>query len=229
MKVVIFGTSGMVGQGVLRECLSDPGIERIVSVERGAGGPESPKLRRLAHQDFFNFSAIEKDLAGFDACFFVLGATSVGQTEEAYSRVNYDIPLAAGRTLARLNPAMTFLYISGMGTDSSERGRSMWARVKGRTENALLKLPFKAAYMFRPGLIVPMHGIRSKTAWYNLFYTGAFPILWLSYQLAPTYVTTTERIGLAMIEAARNGAPHPILETSDIHVLYQRSLGSVVL
>src|SRR5579863_3143827 len=153
MNVILFGATGMVGQGVLRECVLDPSVQTVLSVGRSATGQKDQKLRELVHQDFLNFSAIEKELSGFDACFFCLGVTSVGMTEENYYRITYGFTLAAAQTLARLNPGMTFIYVSGMGTDSSEHGRTMWARVKGRTENALLRLPFHAAYMFRPGVI----------------------------------------------------------------------------
>src|SRR5579862_4095072 len=163
MRAILFGASGMVGQGVLRECLLDPDVESVVVLSRSAIGRQHPKLRQLLHGNFLDFSAIESQLAGFDACFFCLGVSSAGMNEEDYQRITYGFTLAAARVLARLNPNMTFIYVSGTGTDSSERGRSMWARVKGRTENELLRLPFHAAYMFRPGVIVPLHGIQSRT------------------------------------------------------------------
>ena len=153
----------MVGQGVLRECLLNPDVQSVFSIGRTLTGQSHPKLRELIHKDFFDFSVIENQLSGYDACFFCLGVSSADMTQEAYRRVTYDITLAAARVLARLNPDITFIYVSGMGTDSSEHGRSMWARVKGKTENDLLRLPFKAAYMFRPEAIVPLHGVKSKT------------------------------------------------------------------
>ena len=209
----------MVGQGVLRECLLDPGVREVLSIGRSASGQQDPKLRELIHADFLDYSDIESQLAGFDACFFCLGVSSAGLTEEQYTRSTYDITLAAARTLARLNPEMTFIYVSGMGTDSSERGRSMWARVKGKTENELQRLPFKAAYMFRPGVIVPLHGVKSKTKLYRVFYSVLGPLLpWLSGRF-PKYVTTTEQIGRAMIKVARDGWPTPILESSDINAV----------
>src|SRR5204863_5923892 len=177
MNVILFGATGMVGQGVLRECLVDPDVEQLLSIVREPSGRSEPKLRELVHRDFFDFSPIENDLAGYDACFFCLGVSSAGMKEADYRRVTYDITLAAARVLARLNPNMTFIYVSGTGTDSSEKGRSMWARVKGKTENDLLRLPFKAAYMFRPAAIVPLHGIRSKTKLYQAFYTALGPLL----------------------------------------------------
>ena len=161
----------MVGQGVLRECLLDPDVERVLSIVRAPTRQRDPKLRELAHPDFFEFSTIENEVAGYDACFFCLGVSSAGMKEADYRHVTYDITLAAARVLARLNPNMTFVYVSGTGTDSSEKGRSMWARVKGKTENDLLRLPFKAAYLFRPGAIVPLYGVKSKTKFVQVFYT----------------------------------------------------------
>jgi uncharacterized protein YbjT (DUF2867 family) len=217
MQALIFGATGMVGQSVLRECLLDPTVERVLTVGRSATGQEHPKLRELVHHDLFDYSAIESELAGYDACFFCLGITSSGMSEEAYHRVTYDLALAAATTLARLNPQMTFVFISGAGTDSTERGRVMWARVKGKTENALLRLPFKGAYMFRPGVIQPMHGIRSRTKLYQSLYTVMKPLLPLLKRLLPRYVTTTEQLGRAMIVVARDGWTRPVLESGDIN------------
>jgi uncharacterized protein YbjT (DUF2867 family) len=163
MNVILFGATGMVGQGVLRECLLDSDVQQILSIVRTPSGQQHPKLRELVHTNFFDYSAMEPQLTGCGACFFCLGVSSAGMDEAKYTQLTYDLTLAAASTLARLNPSMTFLYVSGAGTDSTERGRTMWARVKGKTENALLKLPFRAAYMFRPGIIQPLHGIRSKT------------------------------------------------------------------
>jgi uncharacterized protein YbjT (DUF2867 family) len=216
MRVLLFGATGMVGQGVLRECLLDADVESIVAVGRSASGQHDPKLRDLVHDDFLDFSRIEDRLAGFDACFFCLGVSSGGMSEESYQRVTFGFTLAAARTLAPLNPKMTFIYVSGAGTDSSERGRSMWARVKGKTENELLRLPFHA-YLFRPGLIVPLHGIQSKTKLYRLFYMILGPLLPLLNGRFPKYVTTTEQIGRAMLRVARSGWPKRVLETVDIN------------
>ncbi len=152
MKVVLFGATGMVGQGVLRECLLDPDVESVLAVVRNASLPQHDKLREIVHQDVFDLAAIEDRLSGYDACFFCLGVSSVGMKEETYRRVTYDLTVSVAKTLAKLNPTMTFIYVSGAGTDSTERGRSMWARVKGRTENALLQMPFKAVFLFRPAL-----------------------------------------------------------------------------
>jgi uncharacterized protein YbjT (DUF2867 family) len=217
MKVVIFGASGMVGQGVLRECLLDPEVEQVLSVARSARGQRDGKLRELVHRDFMNFSAIEGELAGYDACFFCLGVSSAGMTEEEYERLTYGITMAAARTLVKVSPAMTFEYISGQGADNSERGRSMWARVKGKTENALLALPFKAAYMLRPGFIQPLHGIKSKTRVYQFFYAVSKPLLPVLKAVFPQYVTTTERLGRAMIAVAKHGYPKRVLEMKDIN------------
>ena len=217
MNVLLFGATGMVGQGVLRECLLDPGVEGVLSIGRGATAHEHRKLRELIHDDFLDFSTIEAHLSGFDACFFCLGVSSAGMSEENYTRITYGFTLAAARVLAKLNPGMTFIYVSGAGTDSSERGRSMWARVKGKTENELLRLPFRAAYMFRPGLIVPLHGIRSKTKVYRVFYTLLGPLPRWLYPRFPKYITTTEQLGRAMLTVARKGWPKPVLETLDIN------------
>ena len=217
MNVILFGATGMVGQGVLRECLLDPDVERVLSIVRAPTGHREPKLSELVHADFFDFSAIENELSGYGACFFCLGVSSAGMKEADYRRVTHDITLAVASLLASLNRNMTFIYVSGTGTDSSERGRTMWARVKGKTENDLLRLPFKAAYMFRPGVIVPLHGVKSKTKLYQGFYTILGPLLPMLYALFPKYVTTTEQIGRAMLKVAKQGAPKSVLETSDIN------------
>jgi len=216
MKVILFGATGMVGQGVLRECLLDPDVERVVSIVRAASGQRNAKLEEIEHRDFFDFTAIEDRLSGFDACLFTLGVSSAGMSEEAYTRITYDITLAAARTLVGLNPQMTFLYVSGQLTDSTEHGRSMWARVKGRTENDLLKLPFKAAYMFRPGFIQPLHGIVSKTRVYRLMYMLTAPITPLMRALFPQYITTTEEVGIAMLRVAHSGYEKKIIESADL-------------
>lgn len=216
MHVILFGATGMVGQGALRECLLDPNVQSVLSIGRSATGQQNPKLHELVVANLLDYSAIEDRLSGFDACFFCLGVSSAGMTENRYREITYDLTIAAARTLARLNPGMTFLYVSGMGTDSSERGRTMWARVKGKTENELLRMPFKAAYMLRPGVIVPLHGIKSKTKLYQSFYTVLGPLLRLANALLPEYVTSTEQLGRAMIKIAREGAPVHVLETADI-------------
>ena len=176
MNVLIFGATGMVGQGVMRECLQNADVARVLTIGRRTTGQCHPKLREMAVPDVGDLTTIESELDAFDACFFSLGVSSVGLSEERYTRITYDVTLAAGRILARVNPAMTFIYVSGMGTDSTERGRAMWARVKGRTENAVLALPFKG-YAFRPGVIIPEHGIRSGTRWYRVLYAVMTPVL----------------------------------------------------
>jgi len=215
MNVLLFGATGMVGQGVLRECLLDPGVARVVTLGRSATGQHHDKLREIVRADLMNVPSYEPELARFDACFFCLGVSAAGMTEERYTRVTYDLTLAVAQTLARLNPSMTFIYVSGMGTDSTERGRTMWARVKGRTENALLKLPFKA-YMFRPGLIIPLYGIASRTAWYRVVYVVLKPLLPIVKKVFPGSVTTTEQVGLAMLAVGRRGYAKRILESRDI-------------
>jgi uncharacterized protein YbjT (DUF2867 family) len=216
MKVILFGGTGMVGQGLLRECLLDPGVSSVLSIGRSLTGNQHPKLREVVHSNFLDFSTLEPQLSGFDACFFCLGVASTGMTEEDYTRVTYGFTLAAAETLARLSPEMTFVYVSGMGADSSERGRTMWARVRGKTENALLRLPFKAAYVFRPAGIVPLHGARSKTRLYRFFYTIIGPLLPLLHAAFPRYITTTEQLGRAMLKVVRNGAAKRVLESGDI-------------
>jgi uncharacterized protein YbjT (DUF2867 family) len=219
MDVILFGATGMIGQGVLRQCLLDARVQRVLSIGRSNTGQQHPKLREIVHPNLFDFLDIESDLTGYDACFFCLGVTSSGKTEEEYRRVTYDITIAAATTLARVNPRMTFVFVSGAGTDSTERGRTMWARVKGSAENALLRMPFKGAYMFRPAFIQPMHGEKSKTTLYRVFYIVTKPLIPLLKRLLPRYVTTTEQIGKAMIAIAQNGAPKAILETEDINRL----------
>jgi uncharacterized protein YbjT (DUF2867 family) len=210
---------GMIGQGVLRECLLDPRVTQVVSIVRRPSEQTHPRMKEILHPDFLDFSAIEGELSGLDACFFCLGVTSAGLNEEAYGRVTYDVTLAAAQTLSRLNPQMTFSYVSGAGTDSTERGRIMWARVKGRTENALLRLPFKAVYLFRPGAIRPLHGIVSRTRLYRILYRVMDPIFPLLQRLLPDSFTTTEQLGRAMLHAGLQGAPKAVLETADINRL----------
>jgi uncharacterized protein YbjT (DUF2867 family) len=207
----------MIGQSVLRECLLDPGVARVVPVVRRPTGKSNPKLTELVRSDLATLAPLESQLTGFDACFFCLGVSALGMTEEQYIRVNYDLTIGVARTLLRTSPNVIFIYVSGAGTDSSERGRAMWARVKGRTENTLLSMPFKAAYMFRPGAVIPLHGIRSSTGWYNVMYTLTKPVYPILSRLAPNMVTTTEKLARAMIAVARNGYPTHILEMADIN------------
>jgi uncharacterized protein YbjT (DUF2867 family) len=216
MNVLILGATGMVGQGVLRECLLDPGVERVVTLGRRATGRSHEKLEEIVVPDLFDLSAVEAGLVGFGACFFCLGVSSAGMTEDRYSHLTHDLTLSIATTLARLDPEMTFIYVSGAATDSTERGRVMWARVKGRTENALRRLPFQASYMFRPGIIIPLHGVRSRTRWTRLAYSATKPLHGLLRRLFPAHVTTSEVLGRAMIAVARDGYERPILEMPDI-------------
>src|SRR5258707_1256317 len=217
MKVMLFGATGMVGQGVLRECLLDPGIENVLAVGRSPTGQSHPKLRELRHDNFTDFTAIEPELTGYDACFFCLGVSSIGMDAERYRHLTYDITMAAATTLVRLNPGMVFTYVTGRSTDSTEQGPQRWARVKGKTENDLLKLPFKAAYMFRPAGIQPLHGVRSKTAWVQAIYVVAAAVLSLLNRTSPKFMTTTDQVGRAMIKVARARFPRPGLESEEIH------------
>jgi uncharacterized protein YbjT (DUF2867 family) len=221
MKVLIFGATGMVGQGVLRECLRAPDVEVVASVGRGATGMQDPKLREIVHSEMGSLAAVETDLVGFDACFFSLGVSAGGMKEADYERITYGLTLAAAQTLSRLNPGMTFIYVSGEGTDSTERGRVMWARVKGRTENALLRLPLKA-FMFRPGLIEPLDGIQSKTRAYRVLYKLTKPLLPLLRWALPNQVLSTREIGQAMLAVARRGYEKRILETKDLRRMANR-------
>src|ERR1700683_4482574 len=195
MTVLLFGATGMVGQGVLRECLLDADVQYVLVIGRSTCGQQHPKLREIIYQDLLDLSAIENQLLGFDACFFCLGVSSAGMTEEAFRGVTYDITLAVAERLVRINPGMTFIYVSGQGADSTGQGRTMWARVKGETENALLRLPFKAAYMFRPGVIQPLHGIQSKTRSYRVLYGIMAPLMPLLKAIFPKSITTTEQLG----------------------------------
>jgi len=220
MKVLIFGATGMVGQGVLRQCLLDPDVQLVVTLGRtpsSAGNPglREPRLREIVHPNLEDLSAIESELSGFDACFFALGISSGGMKEADYDRVTYGLTLAAAEPLSRLNPRMTFIYVSGTGTDGSEKGRVMWARVKGRTENALLRLPF-SAYMFRPGIIQPLDGIQSKTPVYRIAYALMKPLLPFLRWALPNQVLTTREIGQGMLAVAKRGYAKRILETKDI-------------
>jgi uncharacterized protein YbjT (DUF2867 family) len=223
MKILIFGATGMVGQGVLLECLRDSGIELVVTVGRTQSASRNPalpidKLRELVQHDLADLSPIEAELAGFDACFFTLGVSSGGMKEADYDRITCGLTLTAAETLSRLNPGMTFIYVSGAGTDSTEQGRVMWARVKGHTENALLLLPL-SAYMFRPGIIQPLDGIKSKTTAYRIAYTLMKPLLPLLHWALPNQVLSTREIGQAMLAVAKRGYASRIMETTDIRAV----------
>jgi uncharacterized protein YbjT (DUF2867 family) len=223
VKVILFGGSGMLGQGVLRECLRDPRVTAVLAIGRTPLPDTHAKLQQIVHRDLSDFAPLEAELAGYDACFFCLGVSSAGMSEADYRHVTFDFTLAAARTLVKVSPGLTFIYVSGTGTDSSARGRSMWARVKGETENALLALPFKGAYMFRPGFIQPMHGLKSRTPLYRVLYAITTPLFPVVKLLSGKSAITTEDIGRAMLEAAANGAPKPLLENRDIKELAVKS------
>lgn len=217
MKVVLFGATGMVGSGVLIECLADPRVTSVVSVVRRSGGTAHPKLLEVEHRDFFDFAPLRNSFEGADACFFCLGVSSFRLTEAEYHRLTHDLTLAAARVVLDAAPRSVFVYVSGEGTDDTGGGRVMWARVKGKTEQALRALPFKAAYMFRPGYIQPLQGVRSKTSLYQAAYNILGPLYPLLQRLAPSHVTTSVNVGRAMIEVAARGYPRPVLENEDIN------------
>ena len=215
MKVILFGATGMVGQGVLRECLLDDGVEGVLAVGRSSTGRTHPKLRELVRKDLFDFGTADADLQGYGACFFCLGVSSAGMSEADYTHLTFDLTLGWARTLARINPAMTFVYVSGAGTG----GKAMWAQVKGRTEAALLAL-FPSAYMVRLGVLRPMNGEVARARWTRIAYAVVRPLLPLVQAIAPGAVISTEELGRAMLRAAREGAPKRVLEIRDL-----RSLG----
>ncbi|MCO8273162.1 epimerase [Actinoplanes sp. TRM 88003] len=212
MKVVVFGATGMVGQGALRESLLAPDVDEVLAVIRTPTGVSHPKLREVKLNDFTDLSPIKDDLRGSDACLYCLGVSSVGMDETAYTRVSYDYPMAAARTFAEINPQTTFVYVSGAGTNL--QGRQMWQRVKGRAEQDIIAL-LPNGYAFRPGMIQPTRGVRSKTGWYNTIYTAVGPIVPLLERIAPKYVTTTDKLAQAMLRAARVGFPNHIVENID--------------
>jgi uncharacterized protein YbjT (DUF2867 family) len=214
LKVILFGATGMVGQSALRECLLDDKVHEVLTIGRKAPLQQHAKLRSIELADVSDLREIEDEITGFDACLFCLGVSSQGLKEEEYRRITYDITLAAAETLARLNPQMTFIYVSGSGTDSSERGRFMWARVKGKTENDLMHLSFQSAYMFRPGIILPVHGVSSKTKMYQLLYDVLRPFYPLLRKSKS--VITSEQLGKAMIQVVRAGYPKPLIESAEI-------------
>ena len=213
MKVAVFGATGMVGQGVLRECLLASDVEAVLAPIRTPTGVTHPKLREVPIDDFTDLTPIRDDLAACGACFYCLGVSSVGMDEAAYTRVSYDFPMAAARVFAELNPRATFVYVSGAGTNAD--GRLMWARVKGRAERDIIDL-LPNGYAFRPAMIQPTHGVRSKTRWYNTLYTAAGPLVPLLQRIAPNYVTTTDGVGRAMLRAARTGFREHIVHNADL-------------
>jgi uncharacterized protein YbjT (DUF2867 family) len=216
VKVVVFGGTGMIGQAVMRECLLDPAVTSVVTVGRTATGRQHAKLREVVHADLFDLEPIRADLADADACFFCLGVSSAGMAEDAYRRTTYDLTMAAGRLFAEAKPDVTFVYVSGQGTDSTERGRTMWARVKGKTENDLLAL-LPNAYMFRPGYIHPVNGEKPRSRVYAMLVPVVRPLYPVLRRLMPKSTTTSELLGRAMIKVASGGAPTRVLENPDIN------------
>ncbi len=213
-KVIITGSTGMVGKGVLYECLEDDRITEILLVNRSPLGEDHEKVTELLVTDFFDLEPIKEQLKGYDACYFCLGTTAVGKSEEQYIKITYDITMNFANTLIGLNESLTFIYVSGVGTSSEMNAKMMWANVKGRTENDLLHLGFKSAFMFRPGLILPLKGIRSKM-WYQILYDLMRPLYgWIGKMKS---VTDTVRIGKAMINVTLDGFPKNILEPEDIN------------
>lgn len=213
MKVIIFGATGMVGQGALRECLLAKDVNQVLAVVRNPTGVKHPKLRELIVADVADLTPVEDELAGYDACFYCLGVSSVGMDEAAYTRISFDFPIAAARVLAKLNPELAFIYVSGAGTNPA--GRQMWQRVKGRTEATIIEM-FPNGYAARPGIIRPTHGASSKTRLYRSIYTVATPVLSLLDRVAPKYVTSTDKLGRAMLQAARGKFTRHILENRDL-------------
>jgi len=212
IKAIVTGATGMVGEGVLHECLKNPEVESVLVVNRRPCGTSHEKLKEIIHNNLFDLSAIEDQLAGFNACYFCAGVSVIGKTEEEYQRITYNLTLNFAKTLLKLNPGSDFCYVSGDRTDSTEKGKIMWARVKGKTENDLLKLPFKAVYMFRPGYIQPIKGLKNAYKVYKIF--APFYPVWKT--LFPKYVVTLEEIGRAMINVVLYGSDKKILECPDI-------------
>ncbi|MES2016304.1 MAG: NAD-dependent epimerase/dehydratase family protein [Pseudomonadota bacterium] len=217
MNVLIFGATGMVGQGVLRECLQAPDVELVQTVGRTPVGQQHPKLRELVHAEMWHYDSVETELTDFDACFFCIGQSAAGMSEKAYVHLTQDLTMAVASTLVRLNPAMVFIYVSGAGADSNSK--IMWERVRGETEHALLKLPFRGVYIFRPGMIQPLDGIKSKTAAYRIFYTLTKPLLPLLRSALPRHILSTRQLGQAMLAVVRGGARRRVLESADISKL----------
>jgi len=218
-RVIITGATGMVGKGVLLECLDHNLIDEVLVLGRSHLNIKHPKLKELIHADFTDFTIISNQLSGYDACFFCLGISAAGMKEDEYKRVTYNFTLSLAKTLYKINPEMTFTYVSGEGTDSTEKGRSMWARVKGKTENDLLKLGFKQAFMFRPGAIIPLRGIKSKTKGYQFMYDYFMWMVKLIKFIAPNSVINTTQVGLAMINSMLKGYNKSILHPKDIIIL----------
>ncbi len=219
MKVIVTGATGMVGKGVLLECLDHKDVTEVLSISRRSSGIAHPKLKELIHADFSDFSPLAEQLKGSDACYACMGVSSAGMGEEQYTRLTYDFTLALAREVYALNPKMTFTYVSGEGTDSSEQGRSMWARVKGKTENDLLKMGFGQAYMFRPGAIIPRRGIKPSSKMYRTLITYLGWLITLFKWISPKSVVDTTQIGLAMIHLTQKGYDKQLIRARDIQIL----------
>jgi uncharacterized protein YbjT (DUF2867 family) len=219
ISVIIAGSTGMVGKGVLLECLENPKVKSVLLLNRSEIGITHDKIKELIIEDFNNLSSLREQLEGYDACYFCLGVSSFRMKEKEYNEITYRVTLHLAKLLSDVNPNLSFCYVSGVGTDSSEKGRSMWARVKGKTENALLKLPLKSVYLFRPGYIQPMKGVKSKTAMYNTFYAFLKPFYPLFKWIIPSKVTTNIIIGKAMIYSTLKGSDKTILYNKDINEL----------
>ncbi len=219
MRAVIFGASGMVGQSLLRECLLDSNIESVLTVGRSRLEATQRKHRHLTHANFLDFTPLQEQFNGLDVCFYCLGIASAGLSEEEYKTITCDYTIAATKSLINANPSITFIFISGAGADSSESGRIMWARIKGKTENTLFAMPFKAVYAIRPAFIQPLHGITSRTRLYRALYRVFWPLIPLIRLLAPNSVITTQALGKVMLRIARDGAPKRLLESRDIVAL----------
>jgi len=211
-KVIITGATGMVGKGVLLECLDHDSISEVLVIGRNPAGMEHPKLKELIHKDFSDFSGVKNQLTTYDACFFCLGISAAGMKEQQYKRITYDFTLSLAKTLIETNSEMTFNYVSGQGTDSTEKGQMMWARVKGKTENDLLNIGFKQAFMFRPGMIIPLRGIKSRTKSYQFMYDYFMWLVKMVKAIAPNSVVNTTQIGQAMINTVLNGYNKNILK-----------------
>ena len=216
MKIIVFGATGMIGQAVVKEAIAASHIDSIMIVGRSAAHIADPKANELIVNDLFNLSLIEESLKGYDACVYCVGVSAAFMSEQTYIRLTHDLTLSVAETVLRLNPQSTFVYVTGQGTDSSEVGNSMWARVKGKTENALLKMSFKAAYMFRPGAILPMDGIRSKTKLYDALYVILTPLVGIIRKINTAWIPTTRDMGQAMLKVADGNFSKKILNNKDI-------------
>ena len=219
MRVIVYGASGMVGGGALRACLQDKAVTEVLAVGRARVQNSAPNLRQLVLPDLMNYAAVGDQLTGYDACFYCLGVSAAGMTEDVYKKVTHDFTMAAARALLKHSPRISFVFVSGAGADSTEKGRVMWARIKGKTENALLKLPFRSVHVLRPGIIEPVQGAASRTTSYRLLYAAMAPLMPLLRALMPRKITTTEVVGQAMLILARKGSGHKLLTNAEINAL----------